>query len=169
MTHASPHRRLEADREDLMREATALRQRAEFRAPGQVDSVIAGYRSDGSLSIYFGPDPCLHFNSALQLRRAYVDGYLYRTQGTTLARLHRDRSGKQVELRRHDLSPTELERFLDQVRAQLTTFFDALQEANAECLQSVPPNADITSRLTKDLSDLVSQPLQLAPAIAGKR
>ena len=53
MTRPS-RRRIEANREDLMREATALRRRAEFLVPSETETVVAGYRSDGSLSLYFG-------------------------------------------------------------------------------------------------------------------
>lgn len=168
MTRSTAHRRLEADREDLMREAKALRQRAEFRVPGDVEHVIAGYRSDGALSIYFGPDPCYHFNSDLQLRRAYVDGHLYRTQGTTLSRMHRNRSGGQVELRRHDLTASELESFTAQTREKLMMFAVALREANAECIQSIPVDSHIASRLRSDLTQMTRYRVELAPSIPGR-
>src|SRR5262245_19900425 len=104
--------RHEADREDLMAEATALARRVKLSVPGEVERVVAGFRATGRLSIYFGGEPVYHFDAEGRLRRAFVNGLLYRTQGTTLARLRRERSAEVTELRRRDLSPTELRQFL---------------------------------------------------------
>jgi hypothetical protein len=160
--------RFESDREDLMAEATALTQRAEFDVPGQPASVIAGYRRDGALSIYFGADPCCHFDSELQLRRAFVDGALYRTQGHTLARLQRSRSGQAVELVRRDLTELERSAFCANVADRLRELHAALQ-SGACCVQEVPPDAGLTERLAQSLEQLLENPIALAPAIRGKR
>ena len=66
----------ESDREDLLREATALVERIELAPADAADDehIVAGFRRDGALSIYFGADPVYHFNSAGELRRAYCDG-----------------------------------------------------------------------------------------------
>lgn len=169
MTPDGPPRRIEADREDLMREATALRQRAEFRISGESPSVIAGYRNDGSLSVYFGPDPCFHFDADGRLRRAFVGGDLFRTQGDTLARLRRVHTREAVELHRDDLAPDEREELLQQARQQLRAFSDTLRSQAAECLQEIPADAQIVDVLVDDLSRIVAQPIRLAPAIRGKK
>src|SRR5580765_5795621 len=104
--------RREADREDLMAEASALRQRAELVLDGYAEPIVAGVRANGHLSVYFGDDPVYQFDAAGNLRRAFVGGDLYRTQGHTLARLNRTRTDLAVELGRRDLDPAELERFL---------------------------------------------------------
>lgn len=150
-----------------MREATALVPRGEFAVPGEPETVIAGYRRDGSLSVYFGADPCLHFDPQLRLRRAFRDGDLYRTQGQTLARLQRRRSAGAVELVRHDLSASELTEFLESAAARLRGFRDALHSGTSRRI--VPADADIASRLTDSLSHLLDQPLALAPHVRGKR
>lgn len=168
MTSHRSHQRLEVDREDLMREATALRRRAEFRVPDEPEPVVAGYRSDGSLSIYFGPDPCFHFNPQGRLRRAFARGELYRTQGETLARLNRVRSGESVELHRHDLLPHELDHFLKNVRDRLQQLLAALEAGAAECLQEIPDRSNLDKSLIDDLSRILTAPLQLAPRIPGK-
>lgn len=152
-----------------MREATALRERAEFDVPGESESVVAGYRANNSLSLYFGQDPCYHFDAERRLRRAYIEGELYRTQGTTLARLHRDRSNRTVELRRHDLSRDELVRLVVQVEQRLTRLLASFEASTAHCIQEIPAGGQIASRLTGDLRGLTSLPLILAPAIAGRR
>jgi hypothetical protein len=160
--------RLETDREDLMAEATALIQRAEFDVPGQQAGVIAGYRRDGALSVYFGADPCYHFDRALRLRRAFVDGALYRTQGHTLARLQRSRTGQAVELVRRDLTELDRSAFCAHVADRLRALHAALQ-SGACCVQEVPPDAGLTVRLSESLDQLLGHPIVLAPAIRGKR
>jgi len=164
-----PANRLEVDREDLMREATALRQRAEFDVRGESESVIAGYRPNGSLSIYFGPDPCYHFDPDLRLRRAYVDGDLYRTQGTTLARLHRDRTSGTVDLQRHDLTPNERTQFMERVIERLSRFAASVEDLTVRCVQQIPKDGDTPRRISGDLKSLITQPLTLAPPIRGKK
>ncbi|MGE0375691.1 MAG: hypothetical protein AB7I48_21580 [Planctomycetaceae bacterium] len=165
----SSPRRLEVDREDLLREATALRQRAEYRVPGELHSVVAGYRNDGALSVYFGPDPCFYFDAEGRLRRAFVGGDLFRTQGGTLARLRRVRTAAAVELQRQDLSPDECAAFLNTVRCRLMVLADALASGNAECLGDLPGDVPLEDRLSIDLSRMLSDPLTLAPAVAGKK
>src|SRR5262245_3342321 len=104
--------RHESDREDLMAEATALRERIALQLGGETEHVVLGFRDNGGWSLYFGSDPVFHFDAAGGLRRAFVDGELYRSQGTTLARLTRTRTDREVQLVRHDLSQGELEEFL---------------------------------------------------------
>lgn len=160
--------RHEADREDLMREATALCQRAEFRFGAANEEVIAGYRRDGSLSIYFGADPCYHFDAQLRLRRAFIDGDLYRTQGTTLARLSRIHSQQAVELSRRDLTFEQLQRMLTDIAGRLKCLHTSLQ-SDARCVEVIPPETDLQASLIDSLEQLTSGPLTLAPAIRGKR
>jgi hypothetical protein len=159
--------RLESDREDLMAEATALVQRAEFVVPGQTASVIAGYRRDGALSIYFGADPCCHFDDQLRLRRAFAAGSLYRTQGHTLAHLQRSRNGQSVDLLRHDLTPAELDELCSQFTDRLRELHTSLKR-DARCVQEVPPGAGLPERLVASLEQLLQAPIALAPAIRGK-
>ena len=64
MAHDDGHR------EDLSAEATALVRRAEFVAPAadrpnDESPLVAGFRRDGSLSVYFGEDPVYQFNPSV--------------------------------------------------------------------------------------------------------
>ncbi|HEX3599001.1 MAG TPA: hypothetical protein VHU84_02590, partial [Lacipirellulaceae bacterium] len=75
--------REESQREDLIREATALVERIEIsfdasvsNDPDSPQQVIIGFRANGALSIFFGEDPVYQFNSAGDLRRAYWNGQL---------------------------------------------------------------------------------------------
>src|SRR5262245_38318908 len=70
--------RQESDREDLLREATALVERAELKVAGEPEPVTVGFRRDGSLSVFFGSVAVYQFNTAGELRRAFADGLLYK-------------------------------------------------------------------------------------------
>ena len=160
--------RSESDREDLMQEATALCQRAEFRVPQLPQTVVAGYRRDGSLSLFFGPDPIYHFDPLLRLRRAFVDGQLYRTQGQTLAQLTRVRTPTATELRRRDLTSQELAEMLDAITGQIRILREALTQS-AQCLRVVPDDDELGPRLVRSLDGALDKPIDLAPIIPGKR
>ncbi len=103
--------RHEANREDLFSEAAGLVRKVE----GSINDlavILAGFRTDGVLTVYFGADPMFQFDELGRLRRAYLDGYLYRAQGNTLARLTRSRSNSETTLQRSDLTAAELVDFL---------------------------------------------------------
>src|SRR5688572_18570527 len=63
--------RQEQDREDILREATALVERVELLIPEFPEPIVAGFRRDGSASFFFGADPVLQFNAQGKLRRAF--------------------------------------------------------------------------------------------------
>lgn len=160
--------RHEADREDLIREAVALKTRIEWDVPGEPEPVVTGVRSDLNLSIFFGQDPVYHFNPKGQLRRAYVDGFLFRTQGSTLARLQRERSGVETTLLRHDLTEPELAEFLTSMRSRLAALRTALQNEVATALRSVVDEALAVDFLVAiQASESASPPLALP--IASRR
>ena len=107
----------ESDREDLIAEATAFPDRAEFQGANAAAAkpfgpVFVGFRRDQSFAIYLDQDPVYQFTADGQLRRAYVDGRLFRTQGATLAQLNRQRTTAQTTLARYDLTADELRKFL---------------------------------------------------------
>src|SRR5262245_26728992 len=111
--------REESEREDLLREATAFVDRIELALPSASRAtsahVVAGFRRDGGLSIFFGDDPVYQFNAAGELRRAYFDGNLVKAVNGRLASLSRIRTGSEVQLVRHDLSDAEEIAFLEQM------------------------------------------------------
>lgn len=155
--------RMESEREDLMRDARALRIRVEFRVAGREETVIAGCRDGGSWSVYFGQDPCYHFDGCGRLRRAYAGGRLYRTQGATLAELRRERSPEATQLVRRDLTEAELGCFLDEVQRRLGELWAGLRSGAVVLLRSVPDDTDVVGRLDEFLSEQES--IELAPAI----
>lgn len=160
--------RHESDREDLIREAVALKTRIEWEVPGEPEPVVTGVRSDLSLSVFFGQDPVYHFNPKGQLRRAYVDGFLFRTQGDTLAQLHRERSESETTLLRSDLTEAELTEFLAAMRTRLAALRTALQYETATELRSVVDESLVVEfPATIQIAESAIPPL--APAIAARR
>ncbi len=159
--------RQEDDREDLIREATALNPRVEWQIPGDPDPVFTGLKRDGSLAIYFGQAAVYQFNSQGQLRRAWIDGFLYRTQGSTLAKMHRERTGTATYLMRVDLSEAELKDTLDQMDQRLTRLRTALQQGQAAVLREVC--ADERPDFAALIERALTSTHRLAPAIPGRR
>jgi hypothetical protein len=160
--------RIEADREDLMRDASALVRRSEWTVPGEPHQVVAGTRRDGGLSVYFGDDPCFHFDAQNALRRAFVGGLLYRTQGATLARLKRVRDDASTQLHRLDLSPSELSTFLGVMLERLAVFTAALEDGAARLQRSVPENASLGVEIHPRLQKILKEP-RLAPALPTRK
>lgn len=160
----------ESDREDLLREAVALPRRAEFEFAHCDEPVFLGFKKTGGLSIYFGADPVYQFNSLGQLRRAYRNGALYRTQGTTLAELKRDRSDdEKVVLHRRDLEEAELRRFLDQMKRDLHDLQQHLSARTYQKMLTVPEAEDLLPEFLSALEVVFSADPVLALAIKGRK
>lgn len=117
----------EADREDLLAEATALVERIELDVPGEAEAVVVGFRRDGAASFFFGADPVYQFNAARELRRAFVDGLLYKAVSGHLAELRRERSAGATVLWRRDLDGAEQGEFLARAAARLDGLRAALE------------------------------------------
>ena len=161
--------RNESDREDLMQEATGLVRRAEWRVSFQAEVIVAGFKRNGSWSIYFGSDPVYQFDADGRLRRAFADGFLWRTQGTTLARLQRERTDFESELQRHDLTELELSEFLRELQQRLHALLNSIDCGEASLLRQAPDDGDVTTELKIALRSVLSQDISLAPAIPGKK
>ncbi|MGE3314179.1 MAG: hypothetical protein AB7O26_03610 [Planctomycetaceae bacterium] len=160
--------RIESDREDLMREATALRRRVEFVIRGEPVVIVAGFRDDGSLSVYFDAE-MLQFDSANRLRRAFYDGRLYRTQGDSLARLKRFRSADESSLQRHDLTSAELASFLETIAARIQSLDVALQEQQVQVKRSIPDRIEVLGEVAERVASIAAGPIALAPPINARR
>ena len=159
--------RQENDREDLLADATALVERVEVAVAGFERPLVAGFRQDGSASIYFGAEPAYHFNSLGELRRGFVAGLLYKTErlsGTTLGglvSLKRHRAAGEVQLLRHDLTPDETCRFLDALANRLTILRQSLEQRNYQIVGQVPADAKVVERL-RDWLERLQVPIVIA-------
>ena len=161
--------RVEGDREDLLAEAVNLRERIELRVPGSDHPVTIGCNDSGHWSFYFGAEPMYRFDAAAQLRRVVRDGKLYRTQGGTLAELERVRLEDETELRRRDLTPLEVERFLAQAGELYRQLFEEFTAGRCETLREAGTTPDFPARLAVLLEQLATQPITLAAALPTKR
>lgn len=145
--------RHEADREDLLREATALVERVELTLPGSEDEpLVVGYRRDGSASFFFGADPVYQFNSAGELRRAFVGGRLIKAESGRLVALQRMRGERQIELQRHDLGAAETALLLTDVSQRLTELRAEIDANGVAIVGSVPADADVLGRVSRWLA-----------------
>jgi hypothetical protein len=144
--------RQEDDREDLLREATALVERTRLQVPGFAEPVVAGFRRDGSLSLFLGSDSVYQFNSRGKLRRAFLDHLLYKAERGTLISLRRVRTESTTQLVRCELAPSAEAALLERIAIDLARLQAGLDSNGLEVLGNVPPEADVVDRLRSALS-----------------
>jgi len=146
--------REEVEREDLLRDATALVERVEIQTTGDSGALVIGFRENGCLSFYFGEESAYHFNSAGHLRRAYADRLLYKADRDRLVALEKKRTAGEVHMLRHDLDQVASEEFLAQLRSRLVDVRDALEQGDFERVAQVPSDASVVERVKNWLSQL---------------
>ncbi len=73
------------DREDLLRDGTAMPVRGRFLV-GTVE-VVVGFRSKGQVSLYWDQDPVFQFDELGQLRRVFFDATRFKAQDGRLVRM----------------------------------------------------------------------------------
>jgi hypothetical protein len=155
--------RNESDREDLLREATALVERAEFQVADESEPVVAGFRRDGSFSLFFGGDQVVQFNSAGQVRRGYFDGKLLKADRGRLVWLTRERTPEAVVLHSRELTSDEASSTLLRCQGLVSRLVEALQGERYTIIGQVPADGDIVRRILQ-WNQSVDRPLQVAPA-----
>jgi len=138
--------REESDREDLLREATALVERVELSPVGGGEPIVIGFRSSGALSVFFGGDTAYHFNSNRELRRAYVEGLLYKAEHGQLLSLERIRQDNQVQLIRRELSADAQAAFLAAMLQTLAAMAYQIDDEELAIVGQVPPEAGVVGR-----------------------
>ncbi len=155
--------RQESDREDLLREATALVERAELQVTGFAEPVVVGFRRDGAASIFFGSDPVYQFNTANELRRAYVGGLLYKADRGSLIELQRERTQKETALIRRDLREDETGGFLSTMHESLARLADAMTRRACSIRGQWPHDRDVAGRIGRWIGAL-PQSIKIADA-----
>jgi hypothetical protein len=143
-----------SDREDLLREATALVERVELQVVGFDEPIVVGFRRDGAASFYFGSDVVYQFNADSELRRGFLDGQLYKANCGRLAALTPLRTETQTELRRHDLTEAETERFLMDTLSNLRQLSKSLLAGKFQIVGQVPAGDDVLARVRQWLAVL---------------
>jgi hypothetical protein len=151
----------EEHREDLLAEATALVERAEFQIAEESAPVVIGFRRNGAASVYFGQDVAYQFNAANQLRRAFVNNRLFKADRGRLASLVRLRTEDEVQLVRHDLDIDEIDAMMAQMGARIARLRDEILSGRAKLLRQVPERGDVTARIANWWRQL-SDPIEIA-------
>jgi hypothetical protein len=158
--------RSEADREDLLREATALIERVELQLPGYSEPIVVGFRKDGAASFFFGANPVYQFNTASELRRAYAGGLLYKAEAGRLVSLRRERSATETALVRHELTPDKTAALLAGLTGHFEQLRAALQNDTHQVLREVPPAANLPPQILAWLQQLPATiPIANAPHV----
>ncbi len=129
--------RSEQDREDILREAKALVNRAEYQSPLWPEPIVIGRRAIGAISLFLGQDPAYHWNSQGELRRAYAQGLLYKAQHGQLISLRRERSDTATELINQPLTAIAQEQFLSQVLQHVGLVLQILRDPATQCVGEV--------------------------------
>jgi len=147
----------EADREDLIREATALVSRVELTCASAIsdEPITAGFRRQNGMSLFFGQDPVYQFDPAGRLRRAFVDGKIYRSQHRTLAEMTRVRTETHTILSRTDLQPEDLAAFRVGMADRLSELRKAIQEGHIRVSRVVDSRGDILARIAESLGEIL--------------
>jgi hypothetical protein len=150
--------REEQDREDLMREATALVRRVELRVPHEVDAIVVGFRRDGACSLFFGADPVYQFNARGELRRGYVDGKLLKAERGRLAELTRVRTVEETQLVRVDLDAGATAMLLAAMTARLARLRDAFAAEQVTVVAEVPVGGEVAADVRRAVEQLAEAP-----------
>jgi hypothetical protein len=155
--------RIEADREDLFAEARALVRRLELRWRDR--NVVIGVRGAGDWSVYLSPDCVAGFNREGCLRRAYMDGSLYRAEsGRRLTMLRRVREADRSVLLAAPLEEEATQALLAHWAAELRALSDDWSTARA-LVQRWSPEEDreaVEGEVERWLRERVAAGLRIA-------
>ena len=141
----------ESPREDLIREATALIERAELQLSPDSPLITIGYRRNNAFSLFIDQDPVYQFDPDCRLLRAFVNGLLYRSQQTTLARMQRQRSAAQTILNRTDLSAEQLMEFRQNMAQHLARILQAIEAGQFSIVRQIPDQFEVAVRVSATL------------------
>ena len=146
--------RHEQDREDILREATALVERIELEVPGYSDPVIVGFRRNGSASVFIGADPVFQFNSKHELRRAYVAGKLIKAERGRLVSMEKRRTATQVQMLSTELDASSVTEIQTTAAEHMKELADHLREGTFHVRGQVPDSVDLVDRVRSWLEGL---------------
>ncbi len=137
----------EVPKEDLIAQATALVNRIEFRTDSDQPLIVVGFRSDDSISFYFGEQPVYQFNTRDELRRVHVEAGMLKAEHRRLVRLEKRRTQGEVQLIRHELSDEDQAALISDVQRRLEEIADSITTAKSEVTRQVPEGAPILERV----------------------
>jgi len=152
----------QSDREDLLREATALVRRTELKIGRWTDPVVVGFRRDGSASFFFGVSPVYQFNSTKQIRRAFVDDRLIKSVRGELMSMRRERHEDRVDLISSPFSAEEALAFLQLAWDDLRALQKALTDKQFAVVGQISDGADVVSEVQGWLASALLEPIRVA-------
>jgi hypothetical protein len=150
-------------REDLMRDARALVERAEIVWHSQQPPLVMGRHRTGGTSFYFGEDPVYHFTSDGLLRRAYALGLLYKAEAGRLVEIRPVRVPGEVQLRSRALSAQQQADFLTTLTERLQQLLTRFDRGDCHVAAEIPVDAPVVATLMEGLRALLANPLAVAP------
>ncbi len=146
------------DREDLLREATALVERIELRVASEEAPVVIGFRRDGCASVYLGASPAYHFNTRNELRRAFVADELWKAEHGRLVAMTRERSSEGVQMVARELTDLQQVAALGDLRQRLRELQADLRDHDgSQIVGQMPPDADVLARVRAWLAGLADE------------
>ena len=142
------------DREDILREATALVERVELQLEDWPEPVVIGFRRAIGPAFFFGADPVYQFNDAHQLRRAFQQGNLLKADKGKLVELSRHRTEAVVKLVSRTLDENEAGCYLAELSDNLRRLATVLAASQFVLLGQIPEQSDVIGRLSDWLAEL---------------
>jgi hypothetical protein len=94
-----------------------------------------------------------------------MDGFLYRSEGSTLSQLRRERSPSETTLFRRDLELRELQVFLDMMFCAIRDVVRAIHADSIRVVRVMPEEGDVLPLLTKAMEAILKADPALAPAV----
>jgi len=157
--------REELDKEDLLREATALVERVELATvdhAGEKHTIVVGFRRDGAASYFFDADPVYQFNAKRELRRGFHDGKLIKAERGRLVEMTRSRTEAETVLERRELTESESGEFLDTCRLRLNTLVAHRLRQGYTLVGQVPTGTDVMKRVIAETEEILRDEIKIA-------
>ena len=107
---------------------------------------MAGFRADGSASLFFADDPVYQFNTTGELRRAFVAGLSYKANGSQLAHggcQFRNSRGGRLQLEPGPFDAAAQSRLLAEMQTHLAALSAALARSEVKIAEQVPATAGV--------------------------
>lgn len=136
------------DREDLLRDAKAMVPRVLLQVVlgAEPCELFVGFRG-AALSFYFDSDPVYQFNSAGELRRAFVDGCIIKAEARQLQVWQAVRTANGVTMQSRVLTSQEEQAFGTALKERVMELCEALARSGFALVGEVPVDGNTVERL----------------------
>ncbi len=154
------------DREDLLRDASAFTSRIEFAVDepnNRSSNVFCGFRDNGALSVFWGQDTVLQFNTSGELRRAFWREQMVATYKHEPHWLKSDGNGR-VRLRRIVFTAEEKNQFA-KVATEVLAELSDLIAGDPVVVGQVPEDANLKAQIHDWLREHATLKFALHPGV----